>query len=51
MMGKWNVEITGIMWPKKAALKTIFGGLPSASLPTAIDYFEKARKVDPELPA
>ena len=31
----------------KGALKTFFGGLPSASLPTAIDYFEKARKADP----
>jgi len=47
MMGKWNVEITGMNVAEKGALKTFYGGLPSASLPTAIDYFEKARKADP----
>jgi tetratricopeptide (TPR) repeat protein len=47
MMGKWNVEISGMNVAEKGALKTFFGGLPSASLPTAIDYFEKARKADP----
>jgi tetratricopeptide (TPR) repeat protein len=47
MMGKWNVEISGMNVAEKGALKTLFGGLPSASLPTAINYFEKARKADP----
>lgn len=47
LMGKWNVEINGMNVAEKGALKTLFGGLPSASLPAAIDYFEKARKVDP----
>ncbi len=47
MMGKWNVEINGMNVAEKGALKTFFGGLPSASLPAAIEYFERARKADP----
>jgi tetratricopeptide (TPR) repeat protein len=47
MMGKWNVEISGMNVAEKGALKTFFGGLPSVSLPSAIDYFERARKADP----
>lgn len=47
MMGKWNVEITGMNVAEKGALKAFFGGLPSASYPAAIEYFERARKADP----
>jgi len=47
LMGKWNEDVSGLNAAEKAALKTIFGGMPSASLPAAIDYFERARKADP----
>lgn len=47
MMGKWNTEISGMNVAEKGALKAFFGGLPSASIPAAIEYFERARKADP----
>ncbi len=47
MMGKWNADVSSMNIAEKAALKTVFGGMPSAGLPAAIDLFERARKADP----
>lgn len=47
LMGKWNMEVTSLNIAEKAALKLVFGGLPSASAAAGIDYFEKARRSNP----
>jgi tetratricopeptide (TPR) repeat protein len=47
VLGKWHLEVTTLNFAEKAALKIIYGGLPPASLPQAILYFEKARAIDP----
>jgi tetratricopeptide (TPR) repeat protein len=47
LLGKWNMDVSALNVAEKTAVKTIFGGLPSASIPKAIDDFEKARKLDP----
>jgi tetratricopeptide (TPR) repeat protein len=47
LLGKWNVEVFSLNLAEKAALKVVYGGLPSASIPTAIEYFEQARKINP----
>ena len=46
LLGKWNVEVASLNGAEKAAVK-LFGGLPPASLETAIDLFEKVRKLKP----
>jgi tetratricopeptide (TPR) repeat protein len=47
LLGKWNMEVSSLNVAEKAALKIIYGGLPPASVPTAIEFFEKARKANP----
>lgn len=47
LLGKWNVEVSSLNLAEKTALKVVYGGLPSASIPTAIDYFEQVRKINP----
>lgn len=47
--GKWNTEIFNLNTAEKAAVKLLFGGMPVASLETAIGAFEKARKSNPWL--
>ncbi|HRQ52389.1 MAG TPA: hypothetical protein PLR74_17710 [Agriterribacter sp.] len=45
--GKWNTEIYNLNAGEKAAVKVLFGGMPKASLETAILDFEKARTANP----
>ena len=45
--GKWNTEIYNLNVAEKAAVKVLFGGMPKASLETAILNFEKARAANP----
>ena len=44
--GKWHYEMTNLNWAKKAAVKTLYGGLPKASLDSAIYYMEKCCRLD-----
>ncbi len=47
LLGKWNMEIATSSVTEKAALKVLYGGLPSASLQVSIINFEKAKQGDP----
>lgn len=47
--GKWHLEMVNLNGFKKAAVKVLYGGLPPASLDSAIYYFEKAKTADPYL--
>lgn len=45
--GRWHYEMTSLGWMKKTALKTLHGGLPPASLDSAIVHLEKCRALEP----
>ena len=47
ILGKWHHEVTSLNFAEKAALKLVYGGLPSSSLSQAIQAYEKARSLDP----
>lgn len=47
ILGKWHHEVTSLNFAEKAALKLLFGGLPSSSFTDAIRHYEKARSLDP----
>ncbi|MBN9298327.1 MAG: hypothetical protein J0I41_15080 [Filimonas sp.] len=47
LLGKWHLEMNNASWFKKAATKTLYGGMPAVSLDTAIVYLEKCRVQDP----
>ncbi|WP_336514283.1 hypothetical protein [Pollutibacter soli] len=47
LLGKWNMDISSKNVAEKAALKVLYGGLPSASLEVALLNFEKVRRLDP----
>ncbi len=47
IVGKWHYEMLNINWFKKAAIKTMYGGLPKADIDTAIAYMEKCRTIEP----
>lgn len=49
ILGKWNYELTTMNVADKAAVKVLFGGMPKASLESAIENFESARVSDPFL--
>jgi hypothetical protein len=44
--GKWHFDMTTLSWIKKAAIKTLYGGLPKGDIDSAIFYMEKCRKLD-----
>ena len=46
-LAKWNEEVASLNPAVKAAMKVIFGGLPPASIETAIELHQKARKLNP----
>jgi len=46
-LAKWNQEVASLNPAVKAAMKVIFGGLPPASIDTAIELHQKARKLSP----
>jgi tetratricopeptide (TPR) repeat protein len=45
--GKWHYEMVSLNWAKKLAVKTLYGGLPTASLEKAAEYLEKSKTQDP----
>jgi hypothetical protein len=44
--GKWHYEMLSLNWLKKAALKTVYRGLPKADIDSAIHYMDKCRQLD-----
>jgi FimV-like protein len=45
-LGKWHYEMVNLSWPKKAAIKVLFGGLPEGKIEDAFKYMEKSRQLD-----
>ncbi len=43
VLGRWHYEISNLNMLEKAAVKILYGGMPGASLKTAIASFEKAK--------
>jgi tetratricopeptide (TPR) repeat protein len=47
LLGKWNMEVAALNVAEKAALKLVYGGLPSASVGAGIDFYEQCRRSNP----
>jgi tetratricopeptide (TPR) repeat protein len=47
VLGRWNYEIVNLSMLERAAVKVLYGGLPSASITESINAFEKARSISP----
>lgn len=47
ILGKWNYEVSNLNGLEKAAIKILYGGMPSASIGDAIKYYEKAKTLEP----
>lgn len=47
LIGKWNSDIVKTAWSKKATVKILYGGLPDASIDSAIFHYEKCRIAEP----
>jgi tetratricopeptide (TPR) repeat protein len=45
--GKWQFDISLMNSAKRMAAKSLYGGLPDASLENAISYLEKSSRIDP----
>ena len=45
-VGKWHFDMIQTSWVKKAAMKTLFGGMPEAKMEDAIKYMEKCKSLD-----
>jgi tetratricopeptide (TPR) repeat protein len=48
VLGKWHYEVSNLGMFEKAALRIVYGGLPSASLKESIRCYERARAIEPE---
>lgn len=48
MLGRWHQELAGMGGATRALAKIIYGGLPAASYPEALDHFAKARALRPD---
>lgn len=46
VVGKWHYEMVTLSWLKRAAVKTLYGGLPKADIDSAAFYMEKCRTLD-----
>jgi tetratricopeptide (TPR) repeat protein len=46
VVGKWHYEMVTLSWIKKAAVKTLYGGLPKGDIDSAIVYMEKCKALD-----
>lgn len=49
LLGKWNMEIAALNPIEKSAINLFLGGLPKASIESAIFNFEKIKKLDPTM--
>ena len=47
VLGKWHFQMVALSWTKKAAIKVLFGGMPEATIDSAIKYMEKCRSLEP----
>ena len=47
LLGKWNFDIVNTAWTKKAAVKVLYGGIPEATIESAIIFMEKCRSTEP----
>lgn len=45
-LGMWHYKIVNLSWVKKAAVQTLYGGLPDAKIDSAIFYMEKCKSSD-----
>jgi tetratricopeptide (TPR) repeat protein len=48
VLGKWHYEVSNLGMFEKAALRIVYGGLPSASLKESIRCYERARAIEPD---
>lgn len=46
IIGKWNYEVSNLGFFEKAAIKILFGGLPSASFAESVKAYEKAKTLN-----
>lgn len=47
LLGKWNFDLSKASFLKKAAAKTIYGGMSKWDIETATKLFEKSKTLDP----
>lgn len=47
VLGKWYYEVYSLNMVERAAIKVIYGGLPSASIEQSISAYEKAKQLEP----
>ena len=47
VLGRWNYEVSNLNFLERAGASIIYGGLPSASLKTSIECYEKAKALNP----
>jgi tetratricopeptide (TPR) repeat protein len=47
ILGRWHYEINNLNLIERAAVKVLYGGLPSASIKESINAFEKVRSIEP----
>ena len=47
LLGKWNFDIVNTAWTKKAAVRVLYGGIPEATIESAIIFMEKCRNTEP----
>jgi tetratricopeptide (TPR) repeat protein len=47
VLGKWHLEVSKLNWMEKLACDLFFGGLPEASVSTAIACLKKASQLEP----
>lgn len=46
VMGRWQFDMVNVSFTKRAASKTIKGGLPKGDIDSAIYYMEQCKKID-----
>jgi len=46
-LGRWHQEVSALGTPEKAAIRIATGNTPKASLPEAVECFEKVRRLAP----
>jgi tetratricopeptide (TPR) repeat protein len=47
VLARWHYEVSNLNSIERAAARILYGGLPSASLSTAIQYYEKSKSLNP----
>jgi tetratricopeptide (TPR) repeat protein len=47
VLGKWHYEVSNLNMFEKAAMRIVYGGLPSASIEESIRAYERSKQLDP----